>query len=91
MPRAQARALFLPTVGIGCVALESARSICDRSILDCEPPEIEDPSEDERGGVSPPELEVQVLECERAVRAGLVNTGTAQSRQQINNVELSKP
>ena len=79
MPRARARALFLPTVGIGCVALESAKSICDKSILDCDPSEIEDPSEDERGGVSPPELEVQVLERERVVGAGLLNTGAAQS------------
>ena len=80
MPRARARALFLPTVGIGCVALESAKSICERSILDCDPPEIEDPSEDESGGVSPLEPEVQVLERERAVGAGLVKTCTAQSR-----------
>ena len=62
------------------MALESAKSICDKSILDCDPPEIEDPSEDERGGVSPPELEVQVLERERAVGAGLVKTGAAQSK-----------
>ena len=81
MPRARARALFLPTVGIGCVALECAKSICDRSILYCDSPDIEEPSEDERGGVSPPELEVQVLERERAEGAGLVNTGTAQSRE----------
>ena len=51
--------------------------ICDRSILDWDPPEIEDPSDDEGGGVLPPELEVQVLECERVVGAGLVKTGTA--------------
>ena len=44
-----------------------------RSILDCDPPEIEDPSEDERG-VSPPKLEVQVLERERVPGAGLVKT-----------------
>ena len=75
VPRAQA--LFLPTVGIGCMVLESVKSICDRSILDCDPPEIEDPSDDKRGGVSPPELEVQVLEHERVVGAGLVKTGTA--------------
>ena len=64
--------------GIG-FAKESAKSICDKSILDCDPSEIEDPSEDERGGVSPPELEVQVLERERVVGAGLLNTGAAQS------------
>jgi hypothetical protein len=54
--------------------------ICERSILDCDPSEIEDPSDDKSGGVLPPELEVQVLECERAVGAGLVDTGTEQSR-----------
>ena len=80
MPRARARALFLPAVGIGCVALERAKLICDKSILDCDPPEFEDPSDEERGGVSPPELEVHVLERERVVGAGLVKTGTAQSR-----------
>ena len=58
------------------MALESARLIWDRLILDCDPPEFEDPSEDERGGVLPPELEVQVLERERVVGAGLVKTGT---------------
>ena len=63
------------------MALESAKSICDRSILYCDSPDFEEPSEDERGGVSPPELEVQVLERERAEGAGLVNTGTAQSRE----------
>jgi hypothetical protein len=71
---------FLRAVDIGCVALDSAKLICERSILDCDPPEFEDPSDDERGGVSPPELEVKVLERERAVGAGLVNTGTEQSR-----------
>ena len=48
-----------------------------------DPTEIEDLSEDERGGASPPELvqlEVQVLERKRAVGEGLVKTGTAQSR-----------
>jgi hypothetical protein len=49
-------------------------------ILNCDPPEIENPSEDKRGGVSPPELKVQVLKCERVVGAGQVKTGTAQSR-----------
>ena len=79
VPRAREQRLFLPTVGIGCVALESAKSICDRSILDCDPPEIEDLSDDGRGGVSPPELEVQVLERERVVGAGLEKTDTVQS------------
>ncbi len=31
-------------------------------MLDCEPSDIEEPSEEERGGVPAPELEVQVLE-----------------------------
>jgi len=52
--------------------------ICERSILDCDPPEFEDGSDDESGGVSPLELEVQVLERERVVGAGLVKMGTAQ-------------
>ena len=42
----------------GCMAIESAKLIYDRLILDYDPPEFEDPSDDERGGVSPPELEV---------------------------------
>ena len=79
VPGARARALFLAIVDMGCVTLESAKLICERSILDCDPPEIEDPSDAERGGVSPPELEVQVLERERVLAAGLVKTGTAQS------------
>lgn len=86
MPRARAQALFLSTLGIGCMALESAKPIWKKSILDCDPPEIEDPSEDER--VSPPQLEVQVLEHECAVGAALVNTGTAQTREQFSNVAL---
>ena len=48
-----------------------------RSMLDWEPPEIEEPSDAERGGVSPPELEVQVLDRERVVGAGLEKTGTS--------------
>ena len=39
------------------MAIESAKLIYDRLILDYDPPEFEDPSDDERGGVSPPELE----------------------------------
>lgn len=42
---------------------------------------MEDPSDDKRGGVSPPELKVQVLERERVEGVGLLNTGTAQSRK----------
>lgn len=50
---------------MGKVELARTRLMCDKSILDCEPSSIEEkPSEDERGGVSPPELEVQVLDRE---------------------------
>ena len=49
VPRARVQARFLATVDMGCVALASARLFCERSILDCDPPEIENPSEDERG------------------------------------------
>ena len=59
-------------------------------IRKCSPPKIEDPLEDEKGGVLPP-LEVQVLVRKHAVEAGLVKTGTAQSRlSQFTNVSLSK-
>jgi hypothetical protein len=53
-----------------------ANRLRSRSILDCEvdPPEIEELSEDEWGGVLPPEVEVQVLELERVVGVGLLNT-----------------
>jgi len=40
---------------------------------------MEDPSEAERRGVSPPELEVHVLEQERDAGPGLVKTGAGQS------------
>jgi hypothetical protein len=43
-------------------------------MLDCDPSEIEEPSEEDRGGVSAPELEVQVLERDLAGR-GRVKTG----------------
>jgi hypothetical protein len=49
-------------------------------MLGCDPPEFEDMSGDERGGVSLPELEVQVLELEWVAGAGLAKTGAAQSR-----------
>jgi hypothetical protein len=42
-------------------------------MLDCEPSDIEEPSEEERGGVPAPELEVQVLERDLAGN-GRVNT-----------------
>ena len=42
----------------GCMAIESAKLIYDRPILDYDPPDFEDLSDNERGGVLPPELEV---------------------------------
>lgn len=53
--------------------------MCERSMLDCEPPDIDDPSDAESGGVSLPELEVQVLERERPAGLGLVNTGAGRT------------
>ena len=50
---------------------------CERSMLDWEPSEIEEPSDAESGGVSPPELEVHVLDLDRAAGPGRVKTGTA--------------
>lgn len=45
-------------------------------MLDCDPPEVEDPSEAESGGVSTPELDdVQVLERERVAGLGREKTG----------------
>ena len=42
-------------------------------MLDCEPPETDDPSDAESGGVSAPEeLEVHVLERDRAAETGLL-------------------
>jgi hypothetical protein len=38
------------------MALDKAKFTCERLILDCDPSEFEDPSDNERGGVSPPEL-----------------------------------
>lgn len=40
------------------------------SMLDCEPPDIDEPSELDNGGVSAPELEVTVLEREREAGSG---------------------
>ena len=42
-------------------------------MLDCGPSEIEDPSDQERG-VSPPEVEVQVLECKHVIGASLLKS-----------------
>lgn len=45
-------------------------------MLDWDPPEVEDPSEAERGGVSAPELDdVHVLERERVAGPGREKTG----------------
>lgn len=42
-------------------------------MLDCKPPEIDDPSDGESGGVSAPEeLEVHVLERDRAAETCLL-------------------
>jgi hypothetical protein len=43
-------------------------------MLDCDPSDIDEPSEEERGGVPAPELEVQVLDREPAGN-GRVKTG----------------
>ena len=45
---------------------------------------MEEPSEVERGGVSPPELEVHVLERERDAGPGLVKTGAGQSTRRLD-------
>lgn len=50
-------------VDMGCVASESAKLICERSILDCDPLKFEYLS-DNKKGVSLTELEVQALEHE---------------------------
>jgi hypothetical protein len=66
-----ARTRLLAVIDIGCVAFKSMMFSCDRSMLDCEPSDIEDiPSDTDRGGVSIPELEVQVLDLERAAGPG---------------------
>ena len=57
------RTLFLDMVDMGCVASESAKLICERSILDCDPLKFEYLS-DNKKGVSLTELEVQALEHE---------------------------
>jgi hypothetical protein len=59
-----------------------------RSMDDWEPPDMEDPSEEDKGGVSMPELEVvQVLERERVVVAsGLEKTGMLLT---VNHVRLA--
>jgi len=74
-PRALARALARAVFDIGWVALERITFTWDKSILDCEPSDIEEPSEDDNGGVSPPELDVQVLDREREAGPGREKTG----------------
>lgn len=44
------------------------------SMLDCEPPDCDEPSDMDNGGVSVPELALTVLEREREAGSGLVNT-----------------
>ncbi len=76
MPRARWRERALATPLLGCVTLVRIEFRLPRSMLDWEPPDIEEPSEHESGGVSAPdepdELEVQVLDRERAAGAGLL-------------------
>jgi len=45
---------------------------------------MEEPSEAERGGVSPLELEVHVLERKRDAGPGLVKTGAGQSTRSLD-------
>jgi len=45
---------------------------------------MEEPSEAERGGVSPPELEVHMLERERDAGPGLVKMGAGQSTRSLD-------
>jgi len=47
-------------------------------MLDREPSDMGEPSEAERGGVPPPELEVHAPERERDAGPGLVKTGAGQ-------------
>ena len=44
------------------------------SMLDCEPPDCDEPSDIDKGGVSPPELALTVLEREREAGSGRENT-----------------
>jgi hypothetical protein len=67
-------------VDIGCVAFDRIKLTWDKSILDCEPSDMEEmPSDDERGGVSPPELDVHVLDLERVAGPGREKTGIART------------
>lgn len=65
-------------------------SISARSMLDIELPETEDPSDAERGGVSPPELEVQVLERDREAGGGRVKTGTGRTELMLERETMRK-
>ena len=50
-------------------------------MLDCEPSENEEhPTEMDSGGVSAPELEVQMLERERVVTGGQVKSGSIRTK-----------
>jgi hypothetical protein len=70
-------------MGMGCVVLESMTLSCDMSMLDCEPSDIEAPSAGDRGGVSPPELEVVIVD-ERERELGLGRENTAAGRTGID-------
>jgi hypothetical protein len=57
----------------------------ERSILDMELPDIEEQSDTRRGGVSPPELDVTVLERDRDAGGGRVKTG--RRRTDLKSIE----
>jgi hypothetical protein len=54
-------------------------------MLDIEPSDIDEkPSEEDKGGVSPPELDVHVLDRERVAGLGREKTGIDWTRNEIN-------
>lgn len=59
-------------------------------MLDCEPPEMEEPSEQDNGGVSPPEHEVTVLARERGAGLGREKTPCERTaRSQLAGLKLT--
>jgi hypothetical protein len=63
------------TVIIGCVAFDNMMFSRERSMLDCELSDMEEkPSDEDKGGESPPELEV-VQEMDRERPTGHEKTG----------------
>jgi len=68
----------------GCVAFDRMTFRAERSMLDCEPSDCEEPSEHESGGVSPPELDdVQVLDRERDAGVGREKTGMGRASHKL--------